>query len=439
MRILELRAENVMNLKAIEIKPDGNAVILTGKNGAGKSAVLDAIFMALTGKKVDEPIRKGEDRAEVTIALEDGITVTRVWTPTGSTLKVWKPKEGMTFQSPQQLLNKILGELSFNPIAFAEMGKTEAGRRQQREMLIKLVGLNLEDVDAKRNAIYEERTLKNRELKRMEGLLQSLPKPAPGLPEEETSAASILEDIDAMEAAREKCRDHQSTLGEYDQSVARIDAGISDAESKLVSLLNEIQDVKNDIAAGNDRRKWLLAEKASLRAPAEVRDEDIEKVRNELRGLEDRNAKIRQARQFEETERQLKDAQTEIDVLTKEVNSLDAEKKSRIQEASYPVTGLSVDDEGVLFNGIPLNQESTGGQIRVSTAIAMALNPKLRVILIRDGSLLDGDGLQEVIKAAGENDFQVWIEKVSDAGDVGVFIEDGSVKSVNGKTVTHTE
>ena len=43
MKILELRAENIKKLVAVEIKPDGNIVEITGKNGAGKTSVLDSI------------------------------------------------------------------------------------------------------------------------------------------------------------------------------------------------------------------------------------------------------------------------------------------------------------------------------------------------------------------------------------------------------------
>ena len=50
--IIELKAENVKVLKAIEIRPEGNIIELTGKNGNGKSSVLDSIIMALAGKKI---------------------------------------------------------------------------------------------------------------------------------------------------------------------------------------------------------------------------------------------------------------------------------------------------------------------------------------------------------------------------------------------------
>ena len=49
MKILKLTAENFKKLSAVEITPDGNVVVISGKNGAGKSSVLDAIEAALCG------------------------------------------------------------------------------------------------------------------------------------------------------------------------------------------------------------------------------------------------------------------------------------------------------------------------------------------------------------------------------------------------------
>ena len=44
----------------------------------------------------------------------------------------------------------------------------------------------------------------------------------------------------------------------------------------------------------------------------------------------------------------------------------------------------------VTYNNVPFDQCSSSEQLRVSLAMGLALNPKLKVILIRDGSLLDG-------------------------------------------------
>ncbi len=69
--------------------------------------------------------------------------------------------------------------------------------------------------------------------------------------------------------------------------------------------------------------------------------------------------------------------------------------------------------------------------MRVSAAIAMAGNPKLRVIRIQDGSLLDEDGLKIISDMAAEKDYQVWLEAVDSTGKVGIYMEDGEVAAVN--------
>jgi predicted ABC-type transport system involved in lysophospholipase L1 biosynthesis ATPase subunit len=78
---------------------------------------------------------------------------------------------------------------------------------------------------------------------------------------------------------------------------------------------------------------------------------------------------------------------------------------------------------------VPFKQASGAEQLRVSLAMAIALNPKLRVIRIADGSLLDSDNLALVESIARENDFQVWIEMVGDGDGRGIIIEDGSVRA----------
>ena len=95
--------------------------------------------------------------------------------------------------------------------------------------------------------------------------------------------------------------------------------------------------------------------------------------------------------------------------------------------AAFPVVGLGFNDNGVTFNGVPFSQASSAEQLRVSVAMGLALNPTLRVVLIRDGSLLDDDSLAMVATMAAEKDSQVWIERVGHGEETSVVIEDGAV------------
>jgi len=132
-----LTAENVKRLVAVEISPTGNVQIIAGKNGAGKTSVLDSIWFALGGgpaaKGTTKPIRDGQDSARVTLDLGE-LRVTRTWTGGKSTLSV-ESAEGAVYGSPQKMLDALVGRLSFDPLAFAQQDERtqlasllEAGR-----------------------------------------------------------------------------------------------------------------------------------------------------------------------------------------------------------------------------------------------------------------------------------------------------------------------
>ena len=94
MKIIKLTASNVKRLRAVEITPDGTLQVVTGRNGQGKTSVLDAIWLALGGgsaaRETVRPVRDGEDRASVTLDLGD-LVVTRTWAKGKTALTVTSP------------------------------------------------------------------------------------------------------------------------------------------------------------------------------------------------------------------------------------------------------------------------------------------------------------------------------------------------------------
>ena len=113
---------------------------------------------------------------------------------------------------------------------------------------------------------------------------------------------------------------------------------------------------------------------------------------------------------------------------TKTISEIDERKRAELAAAEFPVAGLGFDDDGVLLNDLPFSQASSAEKLRVSVAMGLAMNPRLRVLLIRDGSLLDEESLGIIQEMAEKSDAQIWIERVGEGAECQVIIEDGSIK-----------
>jgi len=429
MKIVRLEAQNVLNIKAIEIQADGKSVVLSGKNEVGKSSIIDSIMMALTGKMVERPIKDGEKKAEVKVDLGD-YKIKRVWTEAGNRLEITSnTKEGaiVTHKSPQALLNGILGALSFDPLAFKAMDD-----KGQRELLMRLVGLDFGKEGIQRQDLYNERTAKNRMLGNYKSNLMLTKAPESGLPNTETSLVEELQKIERLENSRMA---HVEMIGKkkmYEELIKKnreeIDKRHKLDRQQVEMLQEQIRTIeKMNIVAVTDldkERHAIEADLKKIQIPDEIKQEDIDKARAILSNVEATNAKIRNAVTYKDWKTKADAAQKEVDDLTVKIEAIDKDKVEKITKAQYPVAGLAVDENCVLYKGIPFSQASDGMKVRISTSIAMKLNPTVRIILIKEGSFLDSDGIKAITEMAKENDYQLWIEKVSDEKEIGIKIED---------------
>ena len=146
---------------------------------------------------------------------------------------------------------------------------------------------------------------------------------------------------------------------------------------------------------------------------------------------EKRSERCAAQQRLSDLQAQAKAKEDESKRLTEAMEARTKAKENAISRATMPIPALGFGDGLVLYQGIPFEQASSAEQLRVSTAIAMAANPKLKVIRITDGSLLDSDSLAMLHAMAEENGFQVWLEVVSDSKNIGVVISDGEVVADN--------
>jgi DNA repair exonuclease SbcCD ATPase subunit len=409
MRILQFEAENVKRLRAVAITPAGNVVQITGPNGSGKSSVLDCILWALHGTKgADaEPIRQGETSARIRLDLGE-VIVTRRFTPSGSTLTV-ESATGARFSSPQKMLDELVGALSADPLAFMRLSPS-----QQRQQLGDLVGLTdeLARLDQQRKKAYDERTDVGRDVRRAQGALAMFA----DVPEhaEAVDVADLMGQLAQVEAS------HDAAVA-WQRNIGALEDGIREADARIASLQAEID-------AARQYRAAFTEALTELRASPVMAAGSTEAIRAQIVSAQATNALAERARQRDALRAELADAEAAVQLLTEEIASIDEAKAALVEACDLPLEGLAFAEDGLTYNGVPLTQASSAEQLRVSTAIAIALNPTLRVIRIKEGSLLDEQSLALLEQMAEAHDVQVWIERVDTSGSVGIVMEDGTAR-----------
>jgi DNA repair exonuclease SbcCD ATPase subunit len=403
LRIIQLTAENVKRLQAVTITPEGNLEIIGGDNAQGKTSVLDSIMYALAGGKSipATPIRRGQKKARVEIDLGE-IKVERRFTSKGSILEV--KSNGVIQPSPQAILDRLTGKLTFDPLAFTNMDA-----KIQLKTLKELVGINFDDLEAKRQTLYAERSEINRDAKNLEGQLE-------GIPEHENVPDSPVVVSDILAQIEEADRHNQ----DVDQRQRRAEQ----IATQIVALESELERLRERAIQIKSQKAELETEVGSIDIPALF---DTSELKTALQSAEAINQKVRDAQERVRVEKALKTKHQESTKITLAIEGIDAEKESRLASAQFPVAGLSFGEDGVLLNGLPLEQASAAESLKVSVAMGFALNPRLKVLLIRDGSLLDANSLKTVAEMAQEHDGQVWIEVVRKDKTCSVIIEDGLV------------
>ena len=411
MKIVELHAENVKRLRVVDITPTSNVVIVGGKNGAGKSTVLDCIRMAFSGAKgVDAvPVRTGQTAAKIIVDTGELKIERRFSTATGTQLIV-TGADGKRIASPQTVLDKLYSSVAFDPLEFARAKPAE-----QAATLRRIVGLDFSALDAERARIYQEREACGRLVAQAKARLAAMPEPAVDVPAEEVSVAELMAQKEAADGIN---LDHAQVRRRYDQ-----------ARTRTEEQARAVEDLKKRLSVAEDLYAGLKATENSAQDDVVALADDIdtasivEKIKGAAtvnRAIQEKAARARESVQYEALRTQYTSA-------TKAIEAIDTEKESKLTSAKWPIEGLGFSPNGVTYKGLPFEQASESERVRVSVSIGCEQNPELKVMLIKEGCQLDDDSMAEVCRMAEEQDAMVWIERVGKKDPGAVILEDGEV------------
>lgn len=411
MRIIRMTARNIKRLRAVEITPAGNTVIVGGQNGEGKTSVIDSIAYGLAGKGAipPEPVRRGERKGEVILELDD-LIVTRRLTKNNAYLEV-TTKAGVPQKSPQKILDDLVGtDKPFDPLKW--LGDLP---KMQLEMLKDLAGLDFTALNERRETAYAERKFANKELKSRQAERDAMAIP----PRPDADGPVKLADLS----------DELRRRQEFNQQNTQVRDQLQSMRGDLTALRHKREDLAKQLEALDAE----LGERAKAQNEwagrvAALQDEDEEEIIARIENAEEINAAFRTLADAEQKEEEIRAARKVADEKTEEIESIDAEKQALVAAAKMPIDGLGIGDDCVTLHGLPFSQASSAEQLRTAVAIALALCNRLKVVLIRDGSLLDETSMALLQEMIDDADAQLWIEVVTKDDPAAVIIEDGLVK-----------
>lgn len=403
VKINELLIENVKRVKAVQFEPSADGLtIIGGRNGQGKTSVLDAIAWALGGNnyKPSVPERDGAlVPPNLHIELSNGLIVERKGE--NSTLKVTDPNGN---KSGQQLLNEFVSTLALDLPKFIN-----GSDKDKADSLLKILGIGdvLSQLDTKENQLYAQRTEVGRIADRKKKAADEM-QMYPNVPKEPVSATELIKQQQEILARNGENERKRQDAARYEQILANAQIAFDEAKAAL-------QKAEQDC---------LTARKSA----EDLHDESTAELEKNLAEIEALNIKIRANSTKEAAEVEANNLQQEYDGLTGQIESVREERSKLLDSAELPLPGLSVKDGKLIYNNMPWDGMSGSDQLKVATAIVRKLNPQCGFVLMDKLEQMDLETLQEFGAWLKQEGLQVIATRVSTGDECSIIIEDGMVK-----------
>lgn len=427
MKVTKLSVENIKNIKAVTIEPDQekNIITLAGRNGAGKSSVINSIMLALDGKSDKNTVRRGAEKGTIVLDLGDEsekreLVITRDVDGAGKSRVTVTNGEGMYYKAPQTMLNDLRKHISFDPLSFVQLNGKE-----QAEIILDHLGVNeqIEEIEEERKNTYDLRTLVNRTKKQREAQRDKIPFHFhDDIPEEEISITYLMTKLnDAERAVKINERKVQE---------------INEIEHRIVQENEKRERMRKEYEAQCDLVTSLRAESANKQHeyyPLVEPNPTPAEIKQKIADAETINQYVRDNRERDKLITEISELEQQSNDLSYELTEHEVKKSDLLRSANLP-EGMKFSEnvkDGILYNDIPLQALSTGESIEAAAKILVNLNPTLKVMWIQNGSLLDEEHMAALHNVVNEYGFQTWVEVVDTTGNVGIVISEGEVIKTN--------
>ena len=444
MKTTKIKITNLFGVS--ELTLDGKSVELTGKNGTGKSSVLDAIRYALTNSSArDFIIKQGETEGDILIEAGSELRIDRRKRTEQADYKSIKSNE-REVSGAETFLRSIFNPMQLDPVAFIGMTKAEQNRlildmiefpwdiNWIREQFGEIPeGVNYEqnilqvlnDIQAENGQYFQRRQDLNRDARNKKAFIADIAKDIPPDYQAEKWEAydlgEVYRKIEKANATNSQISRAKGFRDAYEGKVRGIDADfelqMTATEKALVSersaAIENIARMEEQIKAERehiagldgklaDKRATLEAQRAEAKAKigndltianeyADREPVDTTEWQEEVATAEAMKKHLREYARMRTMQGELEKLEADSQELTDKIQLARDLPGTILETATIPIPGLTVVDGRPLINGLPVSNLSDGEKLNLCVDVALAKPNSLQLILIDGAEKLSDD------------------------------------------------
>lgn len=460
MNVKQIKIRNILGIEELEIQP-GKITAISGKNGAGKSSIIEAIKSVFAGGQDITLLRQGTTVGEVGLLLDDGTELTRRVTTKGSSLVVAHPTLGKVSKA-QAAVEQLALIQSVNPVQFLLLPS-----KKRTEYLLEICPItidsdwlasvyersgkkgekitespSLEDVTTLRQHIYDLRTAANGTAREKAILIEQIASSLPSEKELNTDfSAEVLalehqisaaeewsqlefSRIDKMEkeminAARVECNQRtseaeelwRSKQAEIHKKIDALQQELSNEQAKYYQSINDIQNI--ELENRHSIEGSATAEKSQIQ---QTLHSTISPLKSQLATLREKEKNLAAHRKTEEIVAQLKNEVTyseeRAQYLTSLIGEIDSTKKNLLSR--LPIEGLEIVDGEIYRHGIHFDRLNTAQRVEIAFQLALLNTQSLPLMYVDNAECLDNESLLHLSDMASQAEVQLIVSMVSD-------------------------
>lgn len=416
IKINRLEAENVKRIRAVKVEPTASGLtVIGGRNGQGKTSVLDAIAWALGGDRYRPSEVKNHDSVippTLHIVLSNGLVVERKGK--NSDLKVTDPNGQ---KAGQQLLNEFVEQLALDLTKFME-----ASSREKANILLQIIGVGdrLASLEKEEKELYQERLYIGRTAEQKEKFAKEQ-NYYPDAPKELVSPSALIrqqQDILARNGENQRKRQAAESLAIKIRN-RQIEIESKEAQIKRIQEYLDIQ--------YQELQQEKLDYENARKTAEQLQDESTAELEASIADIEETNRKVRANLDKEKAEEDALTYRNQYNALTKKIEDVRKSKTDLLSSAELPLPELSVQDGELIYKGQKWDNMSGSERLIVSTAIVRKLNPECGFVLLDKLEQLDLETLKEFGSWLEAEGLQAIATRVSTGDECSIIIEDGYV------------